>query len=47
MLFQVDPRFDYRYAFTFEEFFLKGGVGFADQDFAAFTEDSVPGDAFA
>ena len=47
MLFQVDPRFDYRDAFAFEELFLEGGVGLANQDFAAFAEDSVPGDAFA
>ena len=46
MLFQIDPGFDYRYAFAFEEFLLEGSVGFADQDFAAFAEDSVPGDAF-
>jgi len=46
VLLQVDAEFDHAYAFTFEEFFLEGGVGFADQDFAPFAEDSVPGDAF-
>ena len=47
MLFQVDPGFDHCYAFAFEEFFLEGGVGLADKDFAAFAEHAMPGDAFA
>jgi len=46
MLLQVDTGFDDRYAFAFEELFLEGGVGLADQDFAAFAEDAMPRDAF-
>jgi len=47
MLFYVDSGFDDRNAFGFEEFFLEGGIGFADQDFAVCAEDAVPGDALS
>ena len=47
MALQVDSGFDDRYAFAFEELFLEGGVGLADEDFAAFAEHAMPGNAFA
>ena len=47
MRFQVDSGFDDFYAFGFEEFFLERGVGLADQDFAAFANYAMPGDAFS
>jgi hypothetical protein len=47
MFFYIDAGFDDAYSFGFEELFLEGGVGFADEDFAVGTEDPVPGNAFS
>jgi hypothetical protein len=47
MLFYVDAGFDDRNAFGLEKFFLQGGVGFADQDFAVGAKDAMPGDALS
>ena len=47
MFFYVDAGFDDWNAFGFEELFLQGGVGFADQDFAVGAKDTVPWYAFA
>ena len=47
MTFQVDAGFRDFYAFTFEELALERGVGLADEDFAALTNDAMPGDAFS
>ncbi len=47
MGFQVDAGFDDFYAFGFEELFLQRGVRLADEDFAAFANDAVPGNAFS
>lgn len=47
MLFQIDARFDYGNAFRLEELFLKGCVGFANEDFTVGAEDAVPRNAFA
>ena len=47
MFFYVDAGFDDGNAFGFEELFLEGGVGLANEDFAVGAEDAVPGDAFA
>ena len=46
MTFEVDARFNNRDAFAFEELSLQGCVGFADQDFSALAENTVPGNAF-
>jgi len=45
--FEVDARLDNRDAFAFEEFSLHGCVGFADQDFSALAENTMPGNALA
>ena len=45
--FEVDARFNNRDALAFEEFSLQGCVGFADQDFSALAENTMPGNAFA
>src|SRR6267143_5037296 len=47
VLFQVDARFDNGHAFTFEKLSLQGGVRFADQDFSALAENTMPRDAFS
>lgn len=47
MFFHVDAGFHDAHAFGFEELFLEGGVGLADQDFSVGAEDAMPRDAFA
>ena len=47
MAFQVHAGLDDGYTFAFEEFSLQGSVRLADEDFAAFAEDAMPGDAFS
>jgi hypothetical protein len=44
---QVDARLDNGNAFTFEKLSLQGGVRFADQDFPALAENTMPRDAFS
>jgi hypothetical protein len=44
---QVDAGFDDLDAFGFQELFLQRGVGFADQDFAAFAHHAMPRNAFS
>jgi len=43
---QIHARLDDPDAFTFEELSLQGTVRFADEDFAVFTDNPVPGNAF-
>lgn len=43
----VDAAFGHGDAFGFEEFALKAGIGFADEEFAAGAEHAMPGNAFA
>ena len=45
--FQVHARLDNGDAFAFEEFSLQRSVRLADEDFAALTDDPMPGDAFS
>src|SRR5260370_18906447 len=45
--FQVHARLSDFDAFAFEEFSLQGSVRLADEDFAALTDDAMPGNAFA
>src|SRR5260370_1389255 len=47
MVFQVHARLNDFDAFAFEELSLQGSVRLADQDFAAFTDHTMPGNAFA
>jgi len=47
MEFEVYAGLGEGHAFTFQQFSLKGSVGFADQQFAAGTYDAVPGDTFS
>jgi hypothetical protein len=44
--FEVDANPDDRDAFAFEEFSLQGCVRFADKDFPALAEDTMPRNAF-
>src|SRR5467141_551961 len=45
--FQVHARLSDFDAFAFEEFSLQGSVRLADEDFAALTDDAMPGNAFS
>src|SRR5258707_1069909 len=45
--FQVHARLSDFYPFAFEEFSLQGRVRLANEDFAAFTDDAMPGNALA
>src|SRR5713226_4871529 len=45
--FQVHARLSDFDAFAFEEFSLQGSVRLADEDFAALTDDAMPGDALS
>src|SRR5260370_31683794 len=45
--FQVHARLSDFYPFAFEEFSLQGSIRLANEDFAAFTDDAMPGNAFA
>lgn len=47
MVLEIDARFEHIHAFGFEELFLEGGVGLADQNLAILTHDAMPRDAFA
>ncbi len=47
MISQVDAGLGDFDAFGFEEFFLEGGVGLADEDFAALADHAMPGNAFS
>src|SRR5437667_11545994 len=47
MAFQVNAGLDDGDAFAFEEFSLQRSVRLANEDFAAFAEDAMPGDAFS
>ena len=47
VLLQVDAEFHDFNAFAFEEPFLEGCVGFANEDFAAGSEDAMPRNSFA
>jgi hypothetical protein len=44
---EVDPGFDDRDPFALEKFFLQGSVRLTNEDFAAFSDYAVPGDALA
>src|SRR5438445_2620155 len=45
--FKVHAGFGDFYAFGFKELFLQRGVGLADEDFAAFTDNAMPGNALS
>ena len=45
--FEVDAGLDNGDAFAFEKFSLQGCVGFANQDFSALAENTVPRNAFS
>jgi hypothetical protein len=45
--FEVNPRFKKFDTFALEQFALQGSVGLADQELAAFADDTMPGNAFA
>jgi hypothetical protein len=45
MAFQVNARLDDGDAFAFEELFLQGGIRLADEDFAALSNDAMPGNS--
>jgi len=45
--FQVYARLDDCDALAFEEFSLQGSVRLANEDFAALTDDAMPGDALS
>src|SRR5437868_6571852 len=47
MGFQIDARFNNRDAFGLQQFFLQGSVGLANKNFAALTNDAMPGNAFS
>jgi hypothetical protein len=47
MALQVHAGFDDLDAFTLEELFLERGVWFANEEFAAFAENAMPGNAFS
>ena len=47
MLFHVDAEFGHLHAFGFEQFPLQGSVGLANQEFAAVTDNAMPGHAFS
>src|SRR5947199_8401672 len=47
MAFQAHAGLDDGYTFAFEEVSLQGSVRLADEAFAAFAEDAMPGDAFS
>ena len=44
---QVYAALGHLHAFTFQKFALQAGVGFADQEFAAVADHTMPGDAFS
>src|SRR5258708_2415652 len=44
---EVDARLSNRDTLTFEKLSLQGGVRFADQDFSALAENTMPRDAFS
>lgn len=45
MALQIDARFSELDPFTFKKFSLQRGVRFANQNFAAFAENAMPGNA--
>ena len=47
MAFQVHAGFGNRDPFAFEEFSLQGSVRLANKDFAALTDNAMPGNAFS
>jgi hypothetical protein len=47
MVFEIDAGFDNSYTFALEEFSLQGSVRFADENFPALTDYTMPGNAFS